>query len=261
MDDNTYQLNYSIEYSHTTGGMLLFDTHIDFNYVGSWPTLIGESDYYLQYQFDRQFDTANPLLRGITLIYITQDNIYSPIIRMDKASFEGVMFRTIENVTYTPSNFKTNPSTTITGIFKYGSSLTFGGNTYTVTDGNITLGTRQVSISKAVFDSIPVANGYANRINGNVVSTTATPSTIGFNGIWSASVSTQSMESYTYIKTEWTPGQFGWNGIDQNFLMVGMLTAIGVFVGLGIYAKSHNMRIWPVLLVCGGAILLFFCMI
>lgn len=84
---------------------------------------------------------------------------------------------------------------------------------------------------------------------------------ITFGGSWSAMITTESMESYTYTRTEWTPGQFGWNGLDQNFMMVGLLTSIGAFIALGIYIRRTKAALWPLLIVCGGAAMLFFCML
>lgn len=112
------------------------------------------------------------------------------------------------------------------------------------------------------FESIVNSNGtYDNKINGNTISTTASPSNITFNGKWSANIVSSPMQSYNVNKTEWTPGQFGWDGIDTNFLLVGMFTSLAAFVGLGIYARRHGASVIPLMIVCGGAAVLFFTMI
>lgn len=98
-------------------------------------------------------------------------------------------------------------------------------------------------------------------INNVVVSTTPEPSTITFNGKWSLSIITTSQEQYEYTKTEWIAGSFAWDGIDHNFLMVGMLTCLGVFIALGIYGRRSGAKVLPLMLVCGGAALLFFVML
>ena len=134
--------------------------------------------------------------------------------------------------------------------------------TYTVKNGNITLGAHSISVDGLIFSSVPNEYGtYDNKIGNTIVSTTATPSSIQFMGKWSASVSTASMSANTYTKTEWTPGEFGWDGLDQNFLMVGLLTSLGVFIALGIYIRRTKAALWPLLIVCGGAAMLFFCML
>ena len=162
-----------------------------------------------------------------------------------------------------PAQFKTNPATTIKDVYLYGSSLTFAGNTYTVSQGNIMIGSHKIPVNGMVFDSIPNQDGdYVNRINGTVISTTAQASTITFNGQWSASVSTEEQELITYTKTEWVAGSFGWDGIDTNFLMVGLITCLGVFIALGIYAKKKGSGgLIPLMIVVGGAAMVFFVML
>ena len=236
---NTYQI--FIDLNSTT-----------FRYVGDWPTIMGAANSYWEYKYEF----------GTTLLE-TYFNVggLSPVLRIDAADYRAYKFPIIKDETYDPSQFRSNPATTIGSPSIYGSSITFGGNTYTVSKGNITLGSHQIPVKGLVFSSVPVAGGYENRIGNTVVSTTVTPSTITFNGKWSANITTVSMESYTYTKTDWTPGEFGWNGIDQNFLMVGLLTSLGVFIALGIYIRKTKANLWPLLIVCGGAAMLFFCML
>ena len=233
---------------------------VEFRYVGGWPTIIGEANVYQTYAFSEYIsnDSTAPYLNKIFFWATTE----TPIIRMDNAVFRAFEFPIITDNSYDPGAFKTNPSTTINNVTRIGTSLTFGGNTYTVTNGNITIGSQQIPIKGITLDSVPDGNGsYDNRINKTVVSNTATPSTITFNGEWSASVSTVSLASYTYNKTEWIAGEFAWDGIDQNFLMVGLITSLGVFIALGIYGRRSGARVLPLMLVCGGAALLFFIMI
>ena len=256
--DNTYQMFMSVD--KLDSGRWNF--HTDFRYVGSWPSLIGAANYYLNYDYDISFSSASD--RYITKLRMG-DNVQinrTPLIRMDAAIYAGFAYGIIEDQTYAPADFKTNPSTTIV-VADPGSALQFGGNNYTIdSKGNITLGTHKVSVYNLVLESIPVAGGYENRINGTAVSTTAQPSTIKFVGSWgTASVSTAENVATTYTKTEWTPGQFGWDGIDQNFLMVGLLTSIGVFIALGLYIRRSRSSLWPLLVVCGGAVVLFFIML
>jgi hypothetical protein len=49
--------------------------------------------------------------------------------------------------------------------------------------------------------------------------------------------------------------------MDDNFLIVGLITCLGVFIGLGIYARKTGKGVIPLLIVCGGAAALFICMI
>ena len=259
-NNNTYQLifNLNVEpYTNTHDNSTL---SCSLNYVGSWQTVIGKANPYQTYDIEPYtFNTAINQQTG--LIRIEFKSQTTPVMRMDAATYDGYEVPVISEKTYDPAQFKTNPATTINNVSQYGSSLVFGGNTYAVSDGKITINSHQIPVNGMVLESVPNGSGYDNRINGTVISSTADPSTILFKGKWAASVSTQSMESYTYTKTEWTPGEFGWNGIDQNFLMVGLLTSIGVFIALGIYIRRSKANLWPLLIVCGGAAFIFFCML
>jgi hypothetical protein len=114
-----------------------------------------------------------------------------------------------------------------------------------------------------VLSSILNEDGdYDNMIGGTIISTSATPSTITFNGTWSGSITTQSMESFTYTKPEWNAGSFAWDGMDQNFLIVGLVTCLGVFVALGIYAKKRGSGgIIPLMIAVGCAAMVFYIML
>lgn len=268
-NDNTYQLYFELTPKGMgSDGYYHYNHHFELRYVGSWPTIIGEAQYYQKYVYDNDQPRSSLYFLGVEYIHVQvhggpipgSDN-YSPIMRMDSAVFTGMLMNTIFDQTYDPAAFKTNPHTTITNIRMYGDSLTFGGTTYQVKDGNITIGNRDFSIRKLVFESIPKAGGYENTINGVPISTTAAPSTIRFGGQWSAQVVTDSMESTTYTSTDWTPGEFAWDGIDTNFLIVALFTTLCVFIGVGIYMRRSKAALLPLLIVCGCAVGLFVAMI
>lgn len=258
--NNTYQLKYWTEDQPIPGAPAsqAYTRHLEFRYVGAWPSLIGEANYYNI--TDVQYKVSSPLFSGIPIggSYAA----YSPTMRVDAAEYRAMEYQIINDRTYSPADFKTNPSTTIDNVQIYGSSLDFGGNTYTVSKGNITLGTHQIPVKGLVLSSVPNGNGeYDNKIGDTVISTTAAPSAITFNGKWSASISTVAQEQYQYTKTEWIAGGFAWNGMDDNFLMVGLITSLGAFIALGIYARRSRASVWPLMLVCGGAAALFFIML
>ena len=239
-----------------------YTRNIELRYVGSWPQLIGAANYYQTYNFEfvRYSTPANSYLNNINMNHSTSR---SPTIRVDAAQFQAFQYQVIEDKTYDPSSFRSIPSTEVASIQKYGTQIIFGGNTYSVKDGNITLGSHSIPVEGLIFSSVPNENGtYDNKIGNTIISTTANPSTIQFVGKWSASVSTASMSQNTYTKTEWTPGQFGWDGIDSNFLIVGLVTCLGVFVALGIYArKKGSGGIIPLMIAVGCAATVFFIML
>ena len=258
--NNTYQLKIWGENNPDTPirPNYKFIQHLEFRYVGAWPSLIGEANYYQT--FDVQYQISN--IQHNSFYIAGSFSEHSPTLRIDAAEYQAMEYQLISDQQYVPADFKTNPSTTIDNVQIYGLSLTFGGNTYTVSKGSITLGTHQIPVKGLVLSSVPNSSGgYDNKIGDTVISTTAAPSAITFNGKWSASISTIGQEQYEYTKTEWIAGGFAWNGMDQSFLMVGLITSLGVFIALGIYARRSRASVWPLMLVCGGAAALFFIML
>lgn len=235
----------------------------ELRYIGDWSTLIGAANYYQTYQFDPfSLVMQYSKISQISFLTETTNTHRTPVMRVDDSTFRTFEYPVIKDKVYDPAAFKTNPSTTLSDPAYYGDSITFGGITYTVKDGSITLGSKKVPVKGLVLSSVENDLGtYDNKIGNTIVSTTLQPSTITFNGEWNVAVSTQANVQYSVTKTSWTPGQFGWDGIDQNFLMVGLLTAIGAFIALGIYVRKTKSSLWPVLVVCGGAVVLFFVML
>lgn len=262
---NTYQIYWDVNKRYEDSSYKYYTSSKEFRYVGDWPMAIGEANIYwtLEDSVDFGKPISDPDINFNYINFNSSSSNRSPTMRVDDAYFRAFEYQVIYNQTYTPNNFKTNPRTTIEDVNIYGSSISFGGINYAVNEGNITLGSHQIPVNGIVLSSVPNSNGtYDNKIGNTVISTTAQPSTIKFNGYWSASVSTESMESYTYTKTEWHAGSFGWNGIDQNFLMVGLLTSVGVFILLGLYARrTRSGGIIPLMIVSGGAAMIFFIML
>lgn len=271
ISNNTYQIKMdcpdekidSTDPNRPSPSWYQYHRFMEFRYIGAWPTLIGEANYYQIYDHEywvyRQPGSSYEYLNNVFLD--PGINKRTPTVRVDAAQFQAFQYNVIQDNTYQPSSFKENPTTTISDVQMAGTQLIFGGNTYTVNKGNITIGSHSIPVEGLTFSSVPNGLGtYDNRIGNTIISTSADPSTIQFKGKWLMSVSTQAMESYTYNRTNWTPGQFAWNGLDQNFLMVGMLSSLAAFIGLGIFARRHG-GVIPLMIVCGGAAVLFFCMI
>ena len=259
---NVYQILVDSELIGFSSPYYTTNWHTEIRYIGEWPTLFGVANQYIKYEFDWQHGSyADNYFSNIKIGNTSTALATTPIMRVDDAEFRAFAYNIIMDKTYNPSDFKTNPTTTIK-VDKFGQSIVFAGNTYVVDNtGNITLGTHKVSVNGLKLESIPTPSGYENRMNGYVISVTAQPSTITFNGQWGASVSTIGNVATTYNKTEWTPGEFAWDGIDKNFLIVGLMVSLGAFIGLAIYSRRSRTALWPLLLVCGGAAMLFLFML
>lgn len=273
INNNTYQFYFERETTfigpeETSPGVYTDCYHYkektEARYIGAWQPQIGIANYYKTYTFeyDGSWNVVSGGEKGLQPLLVYFNGGASPTMRVDAALYRGMEYSIISDRLYNPAEFKTNPSTIISDIRQYGHAIEFAGNTYNIdSSGNITLGTHKVSVNGLKLESIPVSVGYENKINGNVISVSAQPSQIRFSGQWIASVSTVGNSATTYNTTQWTAGSFGWNGMDDNFLIVGLITCLGVFIGLGIYARKTGKGVIPLLIVCGGAAALFICMI
>lgn len=259
-DDPLYKLYYDPAQPSNTYQLKITKTSLDIRYIGSWPSQVAEANYYRSwnYEYENPIDSSYSI-RGISLYPV--DDL---TMRFDAATYRSYSYKITEDYTYDPSSLigDDNIVTKLENVVRPGTSINFGGNTYTISKNNLILGTHKIPISGIKFEStLNDDNTYDNKINGTIISTTATPSDITFNGKWRMQVSSAPLSVYTYSTTEWVPGEFGWNGMDHNFLMVGLITSLGAFVGVGIYARRTKSSVWPLLIVCGGAALLFFVML
>lgn len=243
---NTYQININADY---TG---------ELRYVGVWPDTIGPAVPLITTPFEIYH---NPLLTPSEHIDYMSITGPTPVMRIDAARVGAYDYRVMEDAVYDPVVFRANPETTLTNGVRFGSSLEFGGNTYQVTNGNITIGTHDFSLEGMTFESIQVGGQYENRINGNTVSTTAAPSTITFDGKWLVDVTTVSQSMETVSETKWEPGKFAWNGVDTDFKIAGLMASLGAFIALAVYGRRSGTKVMPLLVVCGGAALMFLVMI
>lgn len=243
------------------------------DYVGQWPNRMGIAQSYLHYEIAYEPSNPDPVniaFRSTAGNTIVQQNAFtlkntaeSPVIRMERALVKGFEYPVISDATYNPGTFRSNPGTTIMDITKYGTSITFGSNTYAVDnkDGTITLNGHKVPVNNLALTSHWNGARYDNAISGTVVSQSSTPATITFNGDWGASIETRSYDVTTVTETKWVPGQFSWDGVDTNFKLVGLMSSIAVFIGLSLYGRRSGARVLPLLVVCGGAALMFLVMI
>lgn len=252
---DTYQISFT-------------STGVQFYYIGGWQKTIGVANYFRSYSVDWETPfTDDNLIRGFRYDGFGGRSFntgMAPTFRFDAATVRSSVYQIIRDKTYDPSQLtgsNTN-QTVISNVSRYGSAIEFGGITYDVTNRSITLGSRlTLSVNGLTFDSIPAGDGYDNRINGHVVSRTSTPSTIVFDGTWRADINTSMLKSETYSENKWVPGHFAWQGIDDNFLMAGLMTSLAAFVGLAIYGRRSGGKVLPLLLVCGGAAFMFLLML
>lgn len=262
---------YNLDISNNSYQIWFTRDGAELRYIGAWHDTLGESNYFWANKFSW---LAGPWVfpddEYITGFRIDGNAEAPPyfhtdmIFRVDAANVMANTYQSIHDVTYDPQGMtnKENPATQIKDIVKTGTSITFGGNTYTVTDGKITINGRAVPIRDMTFSSTVNDQGmYDNTISGTLVSQTAAPSQIVFGGSWVMGVSTYAQDTEEYTVTHWVPGKFAWQGVDSNFITVGLMASVAAFIALAMYGRRSGAKVLPLLLVCGGAAFVFLLMI
>lgn len=275
--------------------LVLSDSGVTIRFIGdNWPSTFGEANYFRQwsvlyselpdvhimdwwvwradispYQVPAYTYADDEYILSLTMLSSSEDptvttwNDFSiGQMRIDAADMRSSSYSVIKDNEYNPSNIlgEDQTATTIKDVARYGESISFGGNTFKIVNGSIYLPSgRQQALNKCVFESVynTDTQGYDNRINGSVVSTTAQPSTITFNGVWDANVATSPITSVSSTESKWIAGGWAWDGVGVSFAMVGLITCVGVFIGLGMYGHRSGAKVGGLMLVCAGGALIF----
>lgn len=225
--------------------------------IKNWPTF-GASAKLLNtvsVEFDDQIDM-------FTKVLITSP--YTIEYRVDEASVIGGTFPSIKDNTLNLTEEWPDKSYSIlmSSVGVYGDYLVFGDETFNVTDGNIIVDGSRTPLLKAVFSSTydEDTETWTNSVN-NVPYSTGAPSALTFGGEWSATVAAYTMESVEKTEKVWQPGEFAFNGLDNSFALLGLLTAVLVFIALGLYGRRSGAKVGTLMLVCGACAAVFLCLI
>ena len=141
----------------------------------------------------------------------------------------------------------------------YGDSINIGSTSFGVTDGRINVGGKLVPLKGAVIRSIDNGGVYKNTINGYELGDTSAPAAITFGGEWSLTVTGDTLKETHPTHMEWSPGEFAFD--KRDFAAVGLLVAGACMVGLGMMGQRSGVKIGVLMLVCGGAALVYLTMI
>ena len=225
--------------------------------IGGWPTMGAAAKVYntVSVEFENKVEMFSKLLIK---------SPYTVEYRVDEASvkagtFPSIIDNTLDLASKWPGK---SYSVQISSAGVYGDSISFGGNDYTVTDGTITVNGSPVSLLRAVFSSTydSEEETWTNTIN-NVQVSTGYPSTLTFGGEWSATIAAYSMDEFERTEKVWQPGVFAFNGLDNSFALLGLATAVAVFIGLGLYGRRSGAKVGTLMLVCGACAAVFLCLI
>ena len=244
-DHNWYQLRAS------SNGIIL-------SYVGDIGSTFGAYQAYddASWSFSTPKDSYS-----IYGIYLPDNTTIT--YRGEYAIQKGFDYPIIKNNSYTPKSFSGDSSeVTISQIYRYG-SFEWGGETVTIdSNGSYLVEGRRSNVDKGiVLKTLYEDSTYTNYINGREVSQTSTAPVLNFNGAWDCTVKSTTLTSETSTSSEWVPGEFAWNGVDTSFALMGLITSVGVFVGLGMYGARSGAKVGMLMLICGGAALIFLALI
>ena len=225
------------------------------DYVKSWPGQLGAAFSYLRYSIPYHFFGVNTMSAIISLGIDA-----GAIMRVDYADGRGFSYPVMKDITYDPAaQLYADPTRSyamrLADIGQVGSSLSWGGETYTITDGKITVANKKIALTDLLLESRYIDGERTNYINGKAISTGA--NSLQLSGTWGAVVSLTDETSDTTTSTEWTPGKFAWNGVDQSFALMGLITCAAVFVGLGMYGARSGAKVGKLMIICGAAAFVF----
>lgn len=216
----------------------------------SWPTMGTVPTTYNTISFDYPTPTFNTVS-----IEVTSKNWH---FRVDNANIEqGTYPSTLD---YTLNLQQIYPDTNIdiylNSIGVYGDYINFGGALMTVENGSVTINGQTYRLLHAHLSAWADEGGhYSLRINGDEVATTSEPPTIFWGGEWSVTATAYKIEKVHEYVTVWHAGEFGLD--KKGFAVAGLLACAAMFVALGMTGQRSGGKAGVLLLICGGAAIVF----
>ena len=224
-----------------------------FSGVTSWPGFGSSYQVFNTLFFDSTYVTPTLTVSGLSLRTTDVDAIF----RVESTDIVSGSFPATNDFTLNMDNLFPNKSYTLkfNSIGIYGSSLDVGSESYTVTNGHITVGSSTVSLKGATVSSKYNGTGYDVYINNHKIGTEADPASIYFGGDWSLTVTGDILKQVTTTQAQWAPGQFAFD--KEDFAACGLLAAGACLIGLGMYGARSGIKMGLLLLICGGAALIY----
>ena len=143
----------------------------------------------------------------------------------------------------------------LNSIGVYGDTINIGSTAFGVTNGRINVDGHLVPLKGAVIESIKKGGVYENTINGYTLADSSTSAPITFGGEWSLTVTGDTLKEVHPTHMEWSPGEFAFD--KRDFAAVGLLVAGACLLGLGMIGQRSGIKIGVLLLICGGAALVY----
>ena len=149
----------------------------------------------------------------------------------------------------------TNIDIYLNSIGIYGDYINFGGAQLTVDNGSVSINGKTYRLLHAHLSAWNEGSHYSLRINGDEVATTSEPPTIFWGGEWSVTATAYKIEQVHEYVTVWHAGEFG---LDKTgFAVAGLLACGALLVVLGLSGQRSGGKMGVLLLICGGAAIVF----
>ena len=149
----------------------------------------------------------------------------------------------------------TNIDIYLNSIGVYGDYINFGGAQLTVNNGSVSINGQTYRLLHAHLSAWNEGTHYSLRINGDEIATTSEPPTIFWGGEWSVTATAYKIEQVHDSVTVWHAGEFG---LDKTgFAVAGLLACGALLVVLGLSGQRSGGKMGVLLLICGGAAIVF----
>lgn len=199
-------------------------------------------------------DYTAPLSAPFEEIEITSSG--SPSLRVDLASVAMGSFPSTLNYTLNMNGLFPGKSyrVKLNSIGIYGDTISIGSDSFTVTNGRVTVGGETVPLKGTIITSRYNGSNYDVYLGSHKLGTSASPASIYFGGEWSLTVTADILKQVTGEKAQWVPGGFAFD--KDAFVGVLVLAAALTFIGVGMYGARSGLKAGLLLMICGGAALI-----
>ena len=214
-----------------------------------WPSMGTVPTTYNQISFD---DPGN-VFNHVDIQATSQDWHF----RVDNANIEQGSYPSTYDYSLNLQQIypDTNIDIYLNSIGVYGDYINFGGALLTVDNGAVEINGKTYRLLHAHLSAWNEGSHYSLRINGDEVATTSEPPTIFWGGEWSVTATAYKIEQVHEYVTVWHAGEFGLD--KKGFAVAGLLACGALLVALGLSGQRSGGKMGVLLLICGGAAVVY----
>lgn len=202
------------------------------------------------------FENSTGIFTSIEINGSGEGAFTSISFRVDRTDIVAGSFPSTKDYTLNMSGMFPNKSYAmkLNSIGIYGDTIAIGSNSFTVTNGRVTVDGETVSLKGLIISSKYNGSTYDVYLGGHHLGTSASPASIYFGGEWSLTVTAQMIKQVNGTAAQWAPGSFAFD--EDSFKGVIVLAAAVTFIGVGMYGARSGVKAGLLLMICGGAALI-----